>query len=159
MKSWNLKELEVLIPKIYILNESACELFFFDGNSVYLAFAREEEFHKFTKIILKNIVLQPLSHLTQLWQERKISNFSYIMHLNMRSARSFKDLTRYPVVPWVLKGELPENFDCETILSEDSFYRSLDKSMGACGDPKRVLEYIQRFEMQNEKDGPKVRFH
>jgi len=22
----------------------------------------------------------------------------------MRSARSFKDLTRYPVVPWILKG-------------------------------------------------------
>ena len=74
----------------------------------------------------------------------------------MRSARSFKDLTRYPVVPWVLKGELPEDIEEEVLLNDDSYYRSLDKSMGACGDPKRISEYIQRFEMQNEKDGPKV---
>jgi hypothetical protein len=66
-----------------------------------------------------------------------MSNFAYIMHLNMRSARSFKDLTRYPVVPWVLKGELPDEPE-EDILSSVKNFRLLENPMGACGDPKRI---------------------
>ena len=32
----------------------------------------------------------------------QVSNFEYLMHLNREAGRSFKDLTQYPVFPWVI---------------------------------------------------------
>ena len=32
----------------------------------------------------------------------KISNFEYLMSLNMLAGRSYNDLSQYPVLPWLL---------------------------------------------------------
>eukprot|EP00349_Pseudokeronopsis_sp_Brazil_P000901 CAMPEP_0202961766 /NCGR_PEP_ID=MMETSP1396-20130829/5838_1 /ASSEMBLY_ACC=CAM_ASM_000872 /TAXON_ID= /ORGANISM="Pseudokeronopsis sp., Strain Brazil" /LENGTH=68 /DNA_ID=CAMNT_0049681841 /DNA_START=1078 /DNA_END=1284 /DNA_ORIENTATION=- len=40
--------------------------------------------------------------LTEKWLQWKISNFEYLMALNMLSGRSYSDLSQYPVFPWVL---------------------------------------------------------
>lgn len=40
--------------------------------------------------------------LTEKWMQWKISNFEYLMHLNMLSGRSYNDLSQYPVFPWIL---------------------------------------------------------
>ena len=37
------------------------------------------------------------------WCRREISNFEYIMRLNVLAGRTSNDLTQYPVVPHVLK--------------------------------------------------------
>lgn len=36
------------------------------------------------------------------WVERRISNFEYILHLNMFASRSFHDAGLYPIFPWTL---------------------------------------------------------
>lgn len=47
------------------------------------------------------------------------------MLLNFKSSRSFIDLTRYPVFPWVLKGEASDFDDTlESILNPNN-YRDL----------------------------------
>ena len=42
-----------------------------------------------------------LSSATSKWLKGEVSNFDYLMHLNVAAGRSFQDLTQYPVFPWV----------------------------------------------------------
>ena len=65
--------------------------------------------------------------VTQRWQERNISNFDYLMQLNMIAGRSYNELNCYPVFPWVLKDYSSEEID----LKDESVYRDLAKPMGA----------------------------
>jgi len=36
------------------------------------------------------------------FQNGEISNFQYLMHLNILAGRSYNDLMQYPIFPWVL---------------------------------------------------------
>jgi hypothetical protein len=42
-----------------------------------------------------------LSSATSKWLKGEVSNFDYLMHVNVAAGRSFQDLTQYPVFPWV----------------------------------------------------------
>lgn len=46
---------------------------------------------------------------SMLWVQ--VSNFEYLMHLNREAGRSFKDLTQYPVFPWVIADWDSEQLD------------------------------------------------
>ena len=63
-----------------------------------------------------------------------MSTFEYLMKLNKISGRSYKDLTQYPVVPWIMHGG--EQIGC---------YRDLTKPMGALGNAERANEFISRY--------------
>ena len=93
-----------------------------------------------------------LTNVVQEWWNGRISNYDYLLALNSAAGRSFHDLSRYPVFPWVLKNydgeELPE------LDSPDSF-RDLAKPVGAL-NPKR-LEYFQQ-RMANMQDVEKDMF-
>jgi hypothetical protein len=47
--------------------------------------------------------------LTDRWRQWRISNFSYLMHLNYLGGRSQNDLSQYPVFPWILSGQCYSN--------------------------------------------------
>jgi hypothetical protein len=81
------------------------------------------------------------SKLTDLWRKRRISNFQYIMALNLLAGRTFNDITQYPVFPWVLADYTSETLD----LSDDSVYRDLSKPVGAL-NPDRLAHLIQRYQ-------------
>ena len=50
-----------------------------------------------------------LPSLTRAWQRGELSNFDYLMELNLLAGRRLGDLTRYPLLPWVLDmTESPE---------------------------------------------------
>ena len=85
---------------------------------------------------------EQLSRLTMGWVDGRITNFDYLLHLNMLAGRSYNDLCQYPVLPWVLS-----NYTSEEIpdLSDRSNYRDLSKPMGAL-NPERLNEFIERFE-------------
>ena len=40
--------------------------------------------------------------MQQQWLDNKLSNFDYLMLLNIQANRSFNDISQYPVFPWVL---------------------------------------------------------
>ena len=85
---------------------------------------------------------EQLSRLTMGWVEGRITNFDYLLHLNMLAGRSYNDLCQYPVMPWVLS-----NYTSEEIpdLTDRSNYRDLSKPMGAL-NPKRLEEFLERFD-------------
>ena len=74
-----------------------------------------------------------LKILMPLWEEGKISNFSYLMILNIISGRTYSDLSQYPVFPWVL------GYNEEAMImdfNDERNYRNLSKPMGALIEEK-----------------------
>jgi hypothetical protein len=82
-----------------------------------------------------------MSRLTMGWAEGRISNFDYLLHLNMLSGRSYNDICQYPVMPWVLSNytsnEVPD-------LRDPRNFRDLSKPVGAL-NPERLADFIERF--------------
>ena len=79
------------------------------------------------------------SKITNRWCAGRMSNFEYLMFLNMFSGRTYNDLTQYPVFPWVLSDYTSEDID----LNDPSVYRDLSKPMGALGD-SRAEQFRER---------------
>lgn len=55
--------------------------------------------------------------LTAAWQNRELSNFDYLLALNMIAGRSFNDLSQYPVFPWVLADYTSKTLDLKNPAS------------------------------------------
>jgi hypothetical protein len=81
------------------------------------------------------------SKLTDLWRKRKITNYQYIMALNLMAGRTFNDITQYPVFPWILADYSSETLD----LSDHRVYRDLTKPVGAL-NPERLAQLIDRYQ-------------
>jgi factor associated with neutral sphingomyelinase activation len=73
------------------------------------------------------------------WQLGKITNFDYLLYLNLAAGRSFNDLAQWPVFPWVLKDYGSSTLD----LADEGVFRDLSKPMGA-QTPSRLEVFRQR---------------
>ncbi|CAD8115179.1 unnamed protein product [Paramecium sonneborni] len=137
-KSWKINSIRWLYERIYIRNRNAIEIIFKDGESLYLIFQDQG---------LKEEVIERLKIQPKQCDFNKVSNFKYLMYLNFLSCRSYIDLTRYPVFPWVLKGNASD-FDDNDIASiqNEINYRDLSLPIGACGSENRLDQFIKRFE-------------
>jgi WD40 repeat protein len=67
--------------------------------------------------------------------QHKITNFEYLMHLNITAGRTFNDLAQYPVFPWVLSDYTSPRID----LRDPKFFRNFQWPMGAQVDSQRQL--------------------
>jgi hypothetical protein len=75
-----------------------------------------------------------LTRLVTDWRHNCLSNYLFLIKLNMLASRSFEDFSQYPVFPLVVKD------------ASDTFeLRELDKPVGMCGDAKRSSAIIDRF--------------
>lgn len=77
--------------------------------------------------------------LSKRWEDGEISNFQYLMHLNTLAGRGYKDLTQYPVFPWVLADYKSQELD----LNSPASFRRLDRPMGCLTDERRD-EFVRR---------------
>ncbi|GJZ94241.1 BEACH domain-containing protein B isoform X1, partial [Tanacetum coccineum] len=68
------------------------------------------------------------------WRRRDITNFEYLMILNMLAGRSYNDLTQYPVFPWVLEDYTSDFLD----FNKSSIFHDHSKPVGS----KTVFEVI-----------------
>ena len=81
-----------------------------------------------------------LSKATRAWQRGAMTNFEYLVYLNVAAGRSFNDLAQYPVFPWVLNDYTSATID----LDSPSHYRDLSKPVGAL-NPTRLETFRQRY--------------
>jgi hypothetical protein len=77
------------------------------------------------------------------WVNGDISNYTYLMHLNDLSGRTFNDMSQYYIFPWVLTNYKAQKFN-KSFLNNTSNYRDLSKPVGAL-NPKRYDELENRF--------------
>lgn len=123
---------------------NSIELFTMSGKSFFVQFTN----HKSLSVLkaISNMRLPNIRSLqtaeffeffkkknkTDLWVHNKISNFEYLMHLNVMSGRSFNDLSQYPIFPWIISNYSSESID----LCDNNFYRDLAKPIGALNEAK-----------------------
>ena len=49
-------------------------------------------------------------NIKELWKNNKISFFEYLMWINIYGNRSFRDISQYPVFPWIISNYKTETF-------------------------------------------------
>lgn len=84
------------------------------------------------------------------WIEGRISNFEYLMLLNVMSGRTFNDIAQYPLFPWVMKRYDTEFLD----LSDESLYRDLGLPLGAMNKQRLAGLEFNYHEMESEGATP-----
>lgn len=81
--------------------------------------------------------------LTKKWCNGEISNFEYLMSLNIYSGRSFHDLALYPYLPWVIADYESETLD----LEDPRVFRDLTKPVGALNEERLKELVLQKSEI------------
>jgi hypothetical protein len=158
VKEWPLSLLKEIHRRRYLGRKNALELKFLDGNSLFFHFANgeaEDLAHKLIRLrksrcsnlVYEHKTLDPRrliekDGVTKRWVNREISNLEYLMYLNTRAGRSFKDLAQYPVMPWVLADYKSEKLN----LADPASFRDLSKPMGALGPESRQKIFREKFE-------------
>ena len=150
---WHLDRLVEAYGRRYLLQNCAIELLFADAPEVFLAFASLPELKTFFRTIRRQHVplltspgyLKPRdliarSPYTDMWRRRLISNFEYLMRLNLLAGRSYNDITQYPVFPWIIADYKSATLD----LTNPATFRDLSKPMGAL-TPGRLREIMDRY--------------
>lgn len=109
------------------------------GYSFQLIFRRAWSLHRLLRMVV--YALNPytqnhpgwLRRVTYAWQQGRLSNFDYLLYLNLAAGRSFNDLAQWPVFPWVLADYGSKRLD----LAAGSSFRDLSKPMGAQNQARR----------------------
>jgi len=138
---WQQRDVAAIARRYNGLRDSALEIYWTDETSTLFAFdrrhAREEVIRNLPKGIPcftdRDFVVQVHDE----WKRGNIGNFEYLLALNSASGRSFHDLSRYPVFPWVIQDFKSAKLD----LTKPESFRDLSKPIGAL-NPKR-LEYFK----------------
>jgi factor associated with neutral sphingomyelinase activation len=83
------------------------------------------------------------------WHAGRLSNYDYLIALNSAAGRSFHDLSRYPVFPWVIRDYTSDKLN----LKDEATFRDLSKPVGAL-NPDRLEYFMTRLhnmqDMENE---------
>jgi len=168
-KEWSVGWIREIQRRRYIYRKTALEIFLIDGSTLFFnfpdggiedilfMFAKMRRFECYNLIYYGSFDTKKIlekSLLTKRWMNHEISNFEYLIHLNALACRSYKDLTQYPVFPWILN-----DFSSTTIeLNDTSYMRDLSKTMGSMGSQERIQTFLDRFG-NVDPFNPVARFH
>jgi hypothetical protein len=94
-----------------------------------------------TSINYKKFMNTWKSKIISEWQNGKMTNFDFLMHMNSLAGRTYNDLTQYPVFPWVIADYESEELD----LDDPKTFRDLSKPMGA-QNAARAQSFQDRYE-------------
>jgi len=196
--SWKLGDIVATARRYHGLKDSALEIYFNDGcsnssemgnsmPSVLLAFEGQREREQVMQLIPKVRSLEDcsgnkteakvfchtdksfLKQVVKAWMEGKIDNFEYLLALNSAAGRSFHDLSRYPVFPWVLAdyesskldwshatlhnvNKYGNNSEANVSKATSKMFRDLRKPVGAL-NVERLEQFQSRLKsMQDMED-------
>jgi hypothetical protein len=93
-----------IFPRRYYQLNTAIELLLRDGTSYFLDFApisNTEIFGFLTTCTCERISMRELARQ---WSDAKLSNFLYLMNLNIVAGRSFDDFLQWPIFPNLFSG-------------------------------------------------------
>eukprot|EP00762_Andalucia_godoyi_P004704 ANDGO_03563.mRNA.1 BEACH domain-containing protein lvsF len=156
--SWDRSLLRVVLKRRHSLRHTALELFFSPSAhnsdksggalSMLLVFAdgkvRDRVASEFNALVVDPRAPSStlLNRITDRWVRGELSNFDYLLFLNLMGGRTFADLAQYPVFPWVLRDYSSAKLD----LANPAIFRDLSKPMGAL-NPARLQPLLERFDL------------
>ena len=171
-----INDINMIFERKYYYSNNSIEIFTNQNKSYYFNFGikKEDENNKinFLKLITKNLkkgsIIKPPYNISKKnipniyinskildnyinflpkWINGEISTFTFLNILNLLSNRSLKDLTQYPVFPWITHDN--------SIQTENEYLkiRQLNKPMGLItldltkNENSRLAQYIDNFEI------------
>jgi hypothetical protein len=153
-----MRKINRIYRRRYLLRQTGLEIFMSDGTSCLFVFdSRRQRDQIYVTITQQPNVadqlhnMPTLEQMTRKWQEKDISNFDYLMHLNTEADRSFNDITQYPVFPHVIADYTSPKLD----MDNPATFRDLSRPIGAL-NPTRLNYFKERFHSMapgNEKLG------
>lgn len=156
-KIYKMSDIKIVLWRRRKQYPTAIEIFFMNGKTLFLNFpglTNRVVADKIMAFVPRNALFIQQSDfdvcfqqtgLTEKWRRREISNFEYLMNLNIFGGRSFNDPSQYPFLPWVLNDYRSSSID----LNDTNIYRDLSKPVGALGE-ERLQELINRLpELKN----------
>lgn len=162
-KHFAIKNIVKIYPRRYNFFKSSFEIYTKSGRSyffnTYFSEIKDEVIQTISSI---NQKIEKFSNqsgefekydYTTKWLHHKISNFEYLMIINLISGRSFHNINEYPVFPWILT-----NFSSETLdLTDERNFRDLGKPVGALNS-KNIQYYLDRYENLCDPQIPKFHY-
>lgn len=138
----------------FLLRHIGLEIYWNYNQHLYISFKNVTERNNFISLVEQQSDFKPPNveqySMTLKWQNRIISNYEYLLYLNGLADRSFKDLTQYPVFPWVVTDYTSETLN----LNDATIYRDLQKPIGAL-NAERLERLKERYD---EMDEPKYMY-
>eukprot|EP01038_Epipyxis_sp_PR26KG_P006296 gene6296-8672_t len=173
---WNTDDIFRVFRRNYQLRKVGIEIFFTSRLSVFINLFDITPANKLYKVLTKRVKatninrqfsgapklavqrnISPAMNLTQAWMQHKISNFDYLMYLNLIAGRSFNDLSQYPVFPWIIADYNSSKLD----LTNPKTFRDLMYPMGAQNEASRAIVQ-DKYEMcvaMNEDEPDIIPYH
>ena len=141
------------MKRIYYFNKTACEIFTHLNKTFYFRFKTEHNnilFYNKIKEEMKNSNDYSIEYFLNQWKENNISNLEYTMWLNFFSNRSLRDITQYPVFPWIL-----QKYELNQSLITNPEIRDFNLPIGLMElserGKQRKKNYINFYEMMKEE--------
>lgn len=141
--SWLQRDAMASARRYHGLRDSALEIYWKDESSTLLALERRHDREHVMRCLTNSATMPCFTDrdfvidVAQEWQKGTISNYDYLLALNSAAGRSFLDLSRYPVFPWVISDYESSKLD----LTSATTFRDLSKPVGALNQQR--LEYFQ----------------
>jgi len=159
-----------VLPRYRYINDAASEAkASIDGNNqsggspIGHDYAKRSSSAKSQAKILCHTDASFLKQAMQLWMKGGISNFDYLLVLNSAAGRSFHDLSRYPVFPWVLNDYESSKLDLKSLSPPterdrsgvndkgSQIFRDLAKPIGALNN-ERLEQFKQRWSSMHDME-------
>ena len=140
--------IKYVFKRRYYYMKNAIEIFTYSNKSFYFILHSQEERDEVFKLVDPyNNTLQ-IDKLIKEWEQWDISSFDLLMLMNTFGGRSFKDISQYPVFPWIISdytSEKLKDFNEKTI-------RDLSKPIGALGSESRKENFTEKYNESEEDD-------
>ena len=164
-KQWSFQKIKKLFKRRYNFIRGAFEILTSDNKFYYfnllsaaaLEKAIQEFGHRSKGLEVHGPETFRQTKYTEKWQEGKISNFEYLMQLNLFAGRSYNDLTQYPVFPWILADYTSKELNLHTRDEKEQkrIFRDLSYPIGALNEDRheylRGKIMLEDFEEQKKK--------
>lgn len=173
-KTYKYTDLKYVLQRAPFHRYTAIELFFNDGRTIFLDFAPirslQDIIKKFQSQCPSSTVVQVNNFqtffhrmgITEKWLRDEITNFEYLMYLNIFGGRSFRHPALYPIFPWVVldfisdtvyddqKRDLQWPISAQTPLQRKTLGQKLEDSnflyFSAPSNPTIVAHWLVRVE-------------
>ena len=142
---FSVRDIKWLTPYDYFYEKVGVEIFFFSRSLSYLITfdneKRAEKVYKKLKSLAFELIDVQLDSLTKTWTKNLMTNYDYLMYLNRLSNRSFNDITRYPIFPWIISDYSND----ELKINNKYQYRDFLKPIGTISEAskKKAKKYYK----------------
>ena len=144
------KDIKQIFKKRYYYVEDSLEIFTYSNKSYYIKFDSKKDREDFYRYINYShevsLLKEDALSITKKWEHWDISTMTFLSFLNNFGSRSFKDLTQYPVFPWIIKDYESKKLN---VFNETNI-RELQKPIGALGNKQRINCFIQNYNESKE---------